>query len=184
MRVIHAMRKGKHDLIPRIFLASRSPRRRALLEQIGVSHLLLDVEVDESILPGEAPADYVVRLALAKAVAGAHQRLEGDPRPVLAADTAVVVGNAILGKPVARKQALSMLRTLSGRSHRVLTAVALVGEMTESRLSCSQVRFRHITNDEATAYWASGEPADKAGGYAIQGLGALFIEHLEGATPA
>jgi len=171
---------GYRKLMPQIFLASRSPRRRELLAQIGVLYRLLDVDVDESIMPGETPDAYVVRLALAKAVAGANQRPGGYSMPVLAADTAVIAGEVILGKPSDRYQALSMLRTLSGRTHRVLTAVALVGERIESRLSCSQVRFRHIDDEEAADYWASGEPLDKAGGYAIQGLGALFIEHLQG----
>jgi septum formation protein len=102
------------------------------------------------------------------------------PQPVLAADTVVVVDDKILGKPADRTDALAMLAQLSGREHEVLTGVALAGDKLESRLSASRVRFRHITEDEAEAYWQSGEPADKAGGYAIQGLGALFVSHLEG----
>jgi septum formation protein len=163
--------------LPQIALASRSPRRRELLAQIGVRHRVVDVDVDESVLCAEVPAEYVLRLALAKARAG-HDL---DPAlPVLGADTAVVVDGAILGKPGDRGEALAMLERLSAREHRVLTAVALVGEREATRLSVSHVRFRAVQPDEAAAYWATGEPADKAGAYAIQGLGALFVESLSG----
>ena len=162
---------------PSIYLASRSPRRRELLSQIGVHHEVVVTDVDESLHPGEAPAEYVIRLALEKARAAlGGQRL----LPVLGADTAVVVGNEILGKPRDRDDFLAMMERLSGRSHKVLTGVALVGEKTESRLSVSKVTFRPVSAQEAMAYWESGEPADKAGGYAIQGLGALFITRVEG----
>ena len=162
---------------PAIVLASQSPRRRALLDQIGVAHEALPVDVDETAHPGEAPAEYVLRLALAKARAGRTLR---PHRLVLGADTAVVVDDAILGKPADRADALAMLARLSGREHRVLTAVALVGGREESRLSVSHVRFRRIGDVEAQAYWATGEPADKAGGYAVQGIGAVFVEQLTG----
>lgn len=165
------------DPSPQIALASRSPRRRELLAQIGVSHRVVDVEVDESVLPAEVPAEYVLRLALAKARAGR----ERDPTlPVLGADTAVVVDDAILGKPADRADALAMLARLSAREHRVLTAVALVGEREATRLSVSHVRFRPVQPAEAAAYWATGEPLDKAGAYAVQGLGGLFVESLTG----
>jgi septum formation protein len=167
-------------MTPQIYLASRSPRRRELLQQLGVVHLPLDVDVDESSRLLETPAEYVVRLALAKARAGAEKRPAGNRLPVLAADTAVVAGGELLGKPIGRKQALEMLRLLSGRTHQVLTAVALVAEQTDSRLCSSRVSFRRIGDAEANTYWASGEPADKAGGYAIQGVGAIFIERLVG----
>lgn len=163
-----------------IFLASRSPRRRELLHQIGIRHTLVDVTVDESIRQRETASEYVVRLALAKARAGAAKLSAGDRLPVLGADTAVVADGEILGKPADRYQALAMLRRLSGQTHRVLTAVALVADQTESRLCSSQVSFRRIGRAEAEAYWESGEPADKAGGYAIQGAGAIFISHLQG----
>ena len=164
-----------------IFLASRSPRRRELLHQIGVAHMLIDVAVDESPKPRETPPKYVVRLAREKARAGAQQRPAGSSLPVLAADTAVVVDGRILGKPNDREEALAMLRLLSGRRHQVLTAVALmVAGRCDSRLSRSRVSFRRIGATEALAYWCSGEPADKAGGYAIQGRGACFVSHLEG----
>jgi septum formation protein len=160
-----------------IHLASQSPRRRELLTQIGIAHDVLAVTVDESPRPGEAPAEYVLRLALAKARAGRALRPD---RPVLGADTAVVVDDRILGKPRDRNDALAMLGSLAGRGHRVLTAVALIGDREETRLSVSHVRFRPIDESEAAAYWATGEPADKAGGYAVQGLGAVFVESIAG----
>jgi len=162
---------------PQIYLASQSPRRRELLRQIGIRHEIVSASVDETPRPGEAPAEYVLRLALAKARAGRTQRPD---RPVLGADTAVVVDDTILGKPAGRDDAIAMLGRLSGREHRVLTAVALAGERDESRLSVSHVRFRPVDAAEAAAYWDTGEPADKAGGYAVQGLGALFVESLSG----
>ena len=165
---------------PDIYLASASPRRRELLDQIGIRHQQVPAPVDETPRPGEVPAEYVIRLALAKAESG-RQALQGRPlRPVLAADTAVVLDGVILGKPGDRDEALAMLQRLSGRRHRVLTGVALIGQRRHSRLSVSQVTFRSIGRQEAEAYWASGEPADKAGGYAIQGKGALFVVRLEG----
>jgi septum formation protein len=160
-----------------IHLASHSPRRRELLAQIGVRHDVLPVDVDESLHPGEAPAAYVLRLALAKARAGHALRPD---RPVLGADTAVVVDDRILGKPLDRADGIAMLGRLSGREHRVLTAVALVGAREETRLCVSHVRFRRIADAEAAAYWETGEPADKAGGYAVQGVGALFVESIAG----
>ena len=164
-----------------IYLASQSPRRRELLQQIGVAHEVIAVEVNETPHPGEPAAEYVIRLALAKADAGQAAVRERSPLlPVLAADTAVVAGETILGKPGDRAVALAMMRRLSGSSHKVLTGVALVGGRRESRLSVSRVTFRAVTTAEAEAYWQSGEPADKAGGYAIQGLGAIFVSRLEG----
>lgn len=165
---------------PLIYLASRSPRRRELLYQIGVSHEVRVADVDESPHPGEVPAEYVIRLALAKAHAVQDALGGRPPLPVLAADTAVVVDNEIMGKPRDREDALAMIGRLSGRSHKVLTGVALVAGRAESRLSVSKVTFRPIGPEEAQAYWDSGEPGDKAGGYGIQGLGALFISRLEG----
>jgi len=163
-----------------LYLASASPRRRQLLEQLGLRFEVAVADVDETPLPGEAPADYVLRLARAKAEAVAR-RLGSPAAPVLAADTAVVLETAILGKPRDREDGLAMLARLSGRRHQVLSAVALwqAGRL-ETTLSRSEVRFRGISAQEARSYWESGEPADKAGGYAIQGLGALFVEHLEG----
>ncbi len=164
-----------------IFLASASPRRRELLEQLGVRQRLLVAEVDESPHPNEAPELYVVRLALAKARAGRLLLADDEPHPVLGADTAVVVDGHIIGKPRDEADFAATLRRLSARTHQVMSGVALVGDgREESRLSVSTVRFRKLSEAELAAYWRSGEPADKAGGYAIQGLGAQFIERLEG----
>lgn len=163
---------------PKLILASSSPRRSALLDQIGVDYRVRAVDVDESCLPGEAPEDYVRRLALAKARAGV---LDADELPVLGADTAVVLDGEILHKPTGREDALGMLARLSGRTHRVMTAVALVrGTMEDVRVSVSTVTFRDIGRAEARAYWESGEPRDKACAYAIQGRGAVFVRRLEG----
>lgn len=163
-----------------IILASRSPRRRELLEQIGVGYEVLDVEVDESHRPGETPGAFVTRLALAKASTGSA--LVGADKPVLGADTIVVLANnMILGKPANRQAAAAMLAQLSGQAHRVMTAVALVwGGRQAVKLSTSTVTFRPLSAEEIAAYCETGEPDDKAGAYAIQGLAALFISHLEG----
>lgn len=174
------MKPTESACAPLIYLASRSPRRRELLYQIGVHHEVMVPDVDEDPRPGEAPAEYVIRLALEKAQT-AHDALTGRPLlPVLGADTAVVIGDQILGKPRDRDDFLSMMERLSDGSHKVLTGVALVGEKRESRLSVSRVTFRPVSECEALVYWESGEPEDKAGGYAIQGLAALFITRVEG----
>jgi septum formation protein len=164
-----------------VYLASSSPRRRELLRQIGVAFRLLEVTVDETVRLGEEPASYVTRLALAKAEAGWSQREAASGAAVLAADTAVVLDGAILGKPKDRSDAESMLLRLSGRSHEVLTGVALrhAGGV-ESRLSRSVVAFRSIGAPEAGSYWESGEARDKAGGYGVQGLGGVFVADLHG----
>jgi len=160
-----------------IYLASQSPRRRELLEQIRISYKVLKVDVDETWLATEAAEDYVRRIALAKADAG--RKLQ--PRqPVMGADTSVVLDDMPLGKPRDRQDCINMLLALSGREHRVLSGVVLLHEHTHYRLSESHVLLRHITEDEADAYWNTGEPADKAGGYAIQGLGARFIHRISG----
>jgi len=165
----------------RLILASRSPRRLELLAQVGLYPETRTADVDETPLPGEPPADYVQRLALAKARA-VHADCAGtqDTRPVLAADTAVICDDRILGKPADQADAARMLALLAGRAHRVLTGVALIGTKEQTVLSESRVRLRHIDAAEAATYWASGEPRDKAGGYAIQGLGAVFVAGLEG----
>ncbi|MBI3773843.1 MAG: septum formation inhibitor Maf [Gammaproteobacteria bacterium] len=168
---------------PLIYLASQSPRRRELLSQIGVVHEIIAAEVDENPLPSEAPEVYVIRMALAKARAGAS-RLTTRKLPVLGADTSVVLDGQILGKPRDQVDGIAMLQRLAGRSHQVLTAVALVDpedlEHAATRLSISSVSFRQIDDAECQAYWQTGEPADKAGGYGIQGYAAIFIQHLEG----
>ena len=169
------------DLTPDIYLASNSPRRRELLDQIGVRYAWLDSGVDEARHSEEAAEVHVLRLALSKARAGLSSIGERPLLPVLGADTIVVLDDAILGKPQTFEQGMEMLERLSGRTHRVLTAVALVdGEREASRLSVSNVSFREVAADEAQRYWETGEPWDKAGGYAIQGRGAIFIERLEG----
>ncbi|MDF1529675.1 MAG: Maf family protein [Sedimenticola sp.] len=165
---------------PLIYLASNSPRRRELLMQIGVHHTVINVSVDEIPMADEAPAEYVIRMALEKARAGVKKADAHNLHPVLGADTAVVVNQQILGKPKDRDNAIEMLMMLSNTTHKVLTGVAVIDQHEETRLSVSHVQFRAISREEALAYWQSGEPADKAGGYAIQGVGALFISRLEG----
>ena len=163
---------------PVLCLASASPRRRELLAQIGVPHVVTSADIDETVLPGESPAEYVLRMARNKAVV---VRDAGQRLPVLAADTAVVLDGVIYGKPRDREHALDMLRRLSGRTHEVLTAVALADHRgTRTRLSLSEVTFRTLTEEECAAYWESGEPRDKAGAYAIQGLAAVFVERISG----
>jgi septum formation protein len=166
---------------PLIYLASASPRRSALLAQIGVPHDVRPVDIDESIAPGETPAAYVERLAAEKADA-LWQRLDGaERRPVLGADTSVAIDGDIMGKPRDERDAAEMLRRLSARTHQVYTAVALRHEGgCETRLSVSEVSFRELEEAEIAAYWRTGEPADKAGAYAVQGLAALFIERIAG----
>ncbi len=176
---------------PRIYLASSSPRRRELLHQIGVRFDLLlfrsqpraDAEVSEDVLPGEAPDDYVLRVARAKAEHGVRlARLRHLPlRPVLAADTTLDLRGEIIGKPRDQADAAAILARLSGASHRVLTAVALAdGERLERVLSVSEVRFRALGAEEIRRYAASGEAQDKAGAYGIQGRAATFIEEIRG----
>ncbi|HVC30070.1 MAG TPA: Maf family protein [Steroidobacteraceae bacterium] len=163
---------------PVICLASMSPRRRELLAQIGVPHTAVAAHVDESLLPDEPPADYVARLARLKA---ATVRQRGEVLPVLAADTTVVLEGAAYGKPAGRADGLGMLAALAGRTHQVLTAVALATERGVAlRVNSSSVRFRDIRHAEMEAYWQTGEPCDKAGGYAIQGYGAVFVAALSG----
>ena len=167
-----------------LFLASGSPRRRELLTQIGVPFQVVSASIDETPLSDECPAAYVERLARAKARAGREHLLGASvsaPFCVLGADTAVVLDDQILGKPVDEADALSMLMALSGREHEVLTAIAiLAAERCETRVVRSRVSFRTISQQEAGQYWASGEPQDKAGGYAIQGLAAVFVAGLNG----
>jgi septum formation protein len=178
-------------LEPRIYLASRSPRRRELLAQIGVRFELLmfrgvpreDPDVDEAVLPDETPEDYVVRVTLAKAQAGVRRIRERHliPHPVLAADTTVEIEGNVIGKPEHEADAVAILQRLSGRTHRVLTAVALSdGSRAEHLLNVSEVRFRPLEPEEIRRYVASGEPLDKAGAYGIQGRAAVFVEEIKG----
>jgi len=169
----------------RLYLASGSPRRRELLTQIGVPFTAISADIDETPLTHESPSDYVERLARGKAAAGRDVVVSEVPFCVLGADTAVVLNGKILGKPVDEADACAMLKMLSDSEHEVLTAIALLdGERCESRVVRSVVRFRPIGSDEATAYWASGEPRDKAGGYGVQGLGAVFVAALNGSYSA
>ena len=166
-----------------IYLASASPRRQELLSQLGVRFEVIPPSVVEAPRAGEQAPDYVARLARAKARHGAVLVRERSlpARPVLAADTEVVLDGRILGKPVDRAHALDILRRLSGRTHQVLTAISLLhqDEMHET-ISDSRVTFAPLAESEIERYWATGEPADKAGGYAIQGAAAAFIARIEG----
>ena len=164
-----------------VILASASARRSQLLAQIGVRHEPFPVDLDERPRTGEAPADYVLRIAREKAQAAAAALGPRANRPLLAADTAVVLGDRIFGKPVDAVHGVAMLMALGGRTHEVLTAVVLhanggVGEL----LQRSLVTFRSLDAEECRRYWATGEAAGKAGAYAIQGRAAVFIERLEG----
>jgi len=174
---------------PMVYLASQSPRRSQLLEQLGVRHTLLlpsadeDAEALEVVLPGEAPADYVQRVTRLKLEAALRRRIaRGLPdAPVLCADTTVALGRSILGKPQDAADAARMLARLSGRSHRVLTAVALgQGTRMVQALSVSQVRFAVMDAHDIETYVASGEPMGKAGAYAVQGLAAAHIARISG----
>lgn len=166
---------------PLIYLASASPRRSALLTQLGVAHAVRPADINESISPGETPAAYVQRLAESKAEALWRALDERERLPVLGADTSVALANEIMGKPRDEQDAMQMLRRLSGRTHQVYTAVALRhAHGCDSRLSVSEVSFRELADAEIATYWRTGEPADKAGGYAVQGLAALFIERIAG----
>lgn len=164
-----------------ILLASASPRRSALLRQIFMPHEIRIANIDESRLAGESPADYVTRLSRAKAER-IWNRLNGDDvRPVLGADTTVALGDEIFSKPRDRDDGIAMLQRLSGVTHQVYTAVALChAGTTTHRLSVSQVSFKPLSLEECAIYWNSGEPADKAGGYAVQGLAASFITNING----
>ncbi|MBK5939134.1 Maf family protein [Halochromatium roseum] len=175
-----------------LYLASRSPRRLELLGQLGLRSEVVIAEIDETPAEHEAPERFVVRIAQAKAHAGWATLNGRASKPLLAADTVVVIGPQILGKPVDADAALRMLALLSGRRHRVLTAVTLLAPaitgdppthnppLQRQVLVETEVQMRPIRSAEARAYWASGEPADKAGAYAVQGLGAIFIEAVRG----
>ena len=172
-----------------VYLASQSPRRRQLLDQLGIAHQLLlpdvteDAEALERILPGEAPATYVARVTGLKLDAALRRRrLRGLPEaPILCADTTVAIGRRILGKPLDAADACAMLQSLAGRTHRVLTAVAVGQDGACTRaLSVSRVRFAPLEAAQIAAYVATGEPMGKAGAYAVQGRAAAFITHLAG----
>ena len=169
-------------MIPaRIVLASASPRRGELLRQAGIACEVRPVDLDESVLPGEAPERYVQRLAEAKARAAWARRPAGSSLPVLAADTTVVLDGRVFGKPADESEARAMLGRLSGRTHEVHTAIAVIHDGdARTRLCTSRVTMRTITDEEIDWYCASDEPYDKAGGYAIQGRAAVFVSRLDG----
>lgn len=166
---------------PAIYLASRSPRRRELLQQIAVDFAVINPDIDETVQRDEAPLDYVKRIAVEKAEAGKALLLDADPKPVLAADTSVVLNNVIFGKPVNDADARRMLKQLSGQAHQVLTAVALaVDGQTRCQVSTNEVHFCDLSEADIDWYLQTGEGRDKAGSYAVQGLAALFIESIQG----
>ncbi len=164
-----------------LFLASQSPRRRELLTQVGVAFEPLDASIDETPAAGEPALDYVRRVAREKAGAGLMQVAAVPGALVLGADTEVVLDGKVFGKPVDAADAARMLRALSGRTHQVISAVAVVGAAREDEaVSISEVTFAALTEADIVAYVASGEPFGKAGAYAIQGRGAGLIAHLSG----
>lgn len=166
-------------LAPQLFLASKSPRRRELLAQIGVAFDVIQVDVAEVLQDGEQPREYVKRLAQNKAEAGVYSAPK--EAVILGADTVVCLQNKVLEKPVDQAHGVNMLMQLSNNQHSVFTAVALANADRSEVVVCeSKVRFRHISEQEALAYWHTGEPRDKAGGYGIQGMGAVFVQQLSG----
>jgi len=170
---------------PSLYLASQSPRRRQLLEQLGVAFSVLEVDVPERRAPGESPCDYVSRVARDKARAGRATLGDRGHAWVLGADTEVVLDDEVFGKPRDAQDAISMLRRLSGRAHEVISVAWLVGPAGERRASCvSKVRFAALDDNDIAAYVATGESFGKAGAYAIQGGGAALVEHLDGSYSA
>lgn len=165
-------------MMAQIILASASPRRKELLDQIRVTYIVSPVDLDETPRPNEAPLDYVRRLAAEKSAACVAQ--VGAGLPVLAADTVVVLGDLIMGKPKDQDDALGMLRQLSGKTHQVYSAISLRGREHGQAVSITDVSFRQLTECEIEAYWQSGEPVDKAGSYAIQGIASVFVESIRG----
>jgi septum formation protein len=166
---------------PQLYLASASPRRRELLAQVGLNIEVLVQDIDESPVAGESPERYVTRLAQQKAVAALRDPRCRLPLPVLAADTTVVCSGQVLGKPGTLNEARQMLQLLSGRTHQVLTAVAVaLRNELEVTLVSTDVSFRELSAAEIDAYWATGEPCDKAGAYGVQGIGAAFVARIEG----
>jgi septum formation protein len=163
----------------RLVLASASPRRRQLLEQLGLAFEVKPTGADESVRSGEGPRAYVERIAREKAAAGATASPDAL---ILAADTAVVLGERILGKPANREEAKEMLETLSGREHRVITGVALAGPVRDGCAVETRVTFRRLSAAEIAWYVATGEPLDKAGAYAVQGAGGAWVERIDGSV--
>ena len=163
-----------------LYLASQSPRRRQLLEQIGVRFNVKVADIDETVVANEGPEQHVQRLAFEKANAIWSSLSDISRLPVLGADTIVCLDGEILGKPTNQASATSMLQSLSGREHQVMTGVALISERQSVCVNVSQVRFRELSQLEIDDYWVTGEPIDKAGSYAIQGRAATFVSQLSG----
>ena len=163
--------------MPKLHLASISPRRQEILTALGLTFSSAGVDLDERRINGESAQDMGLRLAQHKAAAATVK----EPTVVIAADTTVVLGGKVYGKPVDRKDCLAMLQDLSGRTHQVVTGVAVRSTRgVQTALSTTEVQFREISPDEALAYWQSGEPRDKAGAYAIQGKGGVFVAAISG----
>ena len=163
-----------------IYLASQSPRRRELLQQLGVRFAVRPADLPEQPRPGELPQAFVQRMALEKASHVWNNLEEQQRAPVLGADTVVCIDDRILGKPVDKADAIAMLMRLSGRTHEVMTGVALVSQQHSLCVNVSQVTFKALDRNEIERYWSTSEPGDKAGSYAIQGYAAAFITHLQG----
>ncbi|MEI6146868.1 MAG: nucleoside triphosphate pyrophosphatase [Methylococcales bacterium] len=161
-----------------IILASASPRRQELLDQINVTYKVYPVDIDETPKTDESPLEYVQRIAAEKSAA-CKARLNPE-LPILAADTSVVLGDIIMGKPKDQADALAMLMRLSGKTHLVYSAISVRGREHGQAVSVTEVTFRHLQEQEILAYWQTGEPLGKAGSYAIQGLGAIFVESIKG----
>ena len=161
-----------------IILASASPRRKELLDQIKVIYEVYPVDIDETPKPNETPLDYVQRVAAEKSATCVAQL--NPSVPVLAADTSVILNGVIMGKPKDQRDALAMLMQLSGKTHQVYTALSLRGREHSQVVSKTDVTFRTLTEQEILTYWQTGEPLDKAGSYAIQGLGGVFVESIKG----
>jgi septum formation protein len=166
-----------------IYLASNSPRRAELLTQIGVSFTCVQMDVEELLQDGESAPQYVSRLALQKAQAGFLNSLQD--KPVLGADTIVVINQKTLEKPRDQAHAYEMMQTLSGATHQVFTAIALLDSIQKKEILVkTSVTFKVLTDQEINEYWLTGEPLDKAGGYGIQGIGAKFVTHINGSYSA
>jgi len=161
-----------------LILASASPRRKELLDQINVRYQVYPINIDETPLHNEIPMAYVQRLAAEKSAACVAQLK--TQLPVLAADTSVVLGDLIMGKPKDQEDAVQMLTLLSGKTHQVYSAISLRGREHSQAVSITAVKFRSLSKQEIIDYWRTGEPLDKAGSYAIQGIGGVFVESIVG----
>lgn len=171
--------------MPELILASASPRRQDLLKELGLAFSVMPQDIDESPLRNEEPEIMVQRLASEKARAALATLSDTDHRLVLGSDTIVVCDDTILGKPLNKADACAMLKLLSGRQHQVMTAVAVMSRQQEEvALAVTQVTFKALSEGEIDAYWESGEPADKAGAYALQGLGSMFVRSIQGSYSA